>query len=103
EEGGRLRDQVVPGAELLDVPRPGRNLAKQAAVLVDLVPAAVDEPGSRRLERRSGGADRTRQVEIVGVQPAEDLPFGHPAALVERVGLPRVGPGDPAEMRKAGP
>ena len=61
---------------------------------------AVEKMRARILRHGAGdGLERSRQIILVGVQPADEVAGGHAEALVERVRLALVGLGDPAQVR----
>src|SRR5579862_385981 len=101
EERTGLRDEVGLVELLPQIERHRRELAHDVSALVDLPPTSMDQPGPSLLHDADGSADCSRKVEIVGVEPAEDLARCQGETLVDRVGLPLVGLRDPAHLRVA--
>jgi hypothetical protein len=73
-----------------------RNPELHPLVLVVDVPAAAADPvGACALEPRDRGVEGAGQVVVVAVDVGDELAGGSSQTLVEGVGLPTVGLGDP--------
>src|SRR5579884_1663234 len=98
EERAGLRN-AVSHLELEGViERDRRHLAENVPLLVDLAPAAVHERTTAGTECLHRGRHSAREVDVVRVQPAEDLAASQREPLVERMRLAAVRLRDPAKV-----
>src|SRR5438128_12176669 len=73
-----------------------RNVSHETSVSIDLaIPSADDSGPGVGLERPHRSENGRRKIEIIGVQPSENITGRATEALVERLGLSAIGLGHP--------
>src|SRR5207247_11229505 len=107
-EDGGLADEILPQQGAVAVPPQraplvaGDRSADDAAFGVDNL-VASHEPLCRRILAKSvrDGGEGAGRIEVVGVEPGDDVAARHFHSFVDRVGLAAIRPADPADARVA--